>query len=316
MDLRNHSQDLSVARKQAAGPAPSSKGVASMIRIDPKASEALASAVSGAKPGPGSMPTPEARPTPAPAAPTGSGIEASPRSRAMASILRAVAAAALIGACGVASYAGTQAHRDRLQQAEAGVAQNQAAATTLSNDALKLNQETVARLGGELDALRAELAALRAATGASSRASSSEQARLHEKVDALAAALRDFGVRSSAIEARLERMENQIMTGLAGLAGLTAKPAAAAPAAVAPTVPEAAVREPLPAVKPVRNEPVDGWVVREVYDGAALVEGRNRRLYEVAPGGIVPGVGRVEAIERRGRNWVVLTDKGFIGSYR
>jgi uncharacterized protein YukE len=313
MDLRNHSQDLSVARKQAAGPAPSSKGVASMIRIDPKASEALASAVSGAKPGPGSMPTPEARPTPAPAAPTGSGIEASPRSRAMASILRAVAAAALIGACGVASYAGTQAHRDRLQQAEAGVAQNQAAATTLSNDALKLNQETVARLGGELDALRAELAALRAATGASSRASSSEQARLHEKVDALAAALRDPGVRSSAIEARLERMENQIMTGLAGL---TAKPAAAAPAAPAPAVTEAAAREPLPAVKPVRNEPVDGWVVREVYDGAALVEGRNRRLYEVAPGGIVPGVGRVEAIERRGRNWVVLTDKGFIGSYR
>jgi hypothetical protein len=61
---------------------------------------------------------------------------------------------------------------------------------------------------------------------------------------------------------------------------------------------------------------VDGWVVREVYDGAALVEGRNRRLYEVVPGGMVPGVGRVESIERRGRSWVVLTDKGVIGTYR
>jgi hypothetical protein len=57
-------------------------------------------------------------------------------------------------------------------------------------------------------------------------------------------------------------------------------------------------------------------VVREVYDGAALVESQNRRLYEVVPGGVVPGVGRVEAIERRGRNWVVLTDKGIIGTYR
>jgi hypothetical protein len=284
-----------------------------MIRIDPEASEALASAVAGAKPGSGSMPKPGARPTPAPAAPAGSGTKASRRSRATASILRAIAAAALIGACGVASYAGTQAHRDRLQQAEAGVAQDQAAATKLSNDALKLNHEAIARLSGELDALRTELAALRAATGASSQASSSEQARLHEKVDALAAALRDPDVRSSAIEARLDRMENQIMTGLAGLA---AKPAAAVPAAAAPAATEAAVREPLPTVKPARNEPLDGWVVREVYDGAALVEGRNRRLYEVAPGGIVPGVGRVEAIERRGRNWVVLTDKGFIGSYR
>jgi hypothetical protein len=34
------------------------------------------------------------------------------------------------------------------------------------------------------------------------------------------------------------------------------------------------------------------------------------------PGGILPGVGKVEAIERRGARWVVLTDKGFIGTYR
>jgi hypothetical protein len=121
------------------------------------------------------------------------------------------------------------------------------------------------------------------------------------------------------------------MTTLADLAAKpAAAPAAGAPAAAAPAtttparaVTEAAVREPEPApppasvaVKSVRNEPVDGWILREVYDGAALVEGRNRRLYEVAPGGVVPGVGRVESIERRGRAWVVLTDKGFIGSYR
>jgi hypothetical protein len=56
--------------------------------------------------------------------------------------------------------------------------------------------------------------------------------------------------------------------------------------------------------------------VREVYDGVALVEGQNRRLYEAVPGGFVPGIGRVEAIERRGRSWVVLTDKGVIGAYR
>ncbi len=57
-------------------------------------------------------------------------------------------------------------------------------------------------------------------------------------------------------------------------------------------------------------------MLREVYNGAALVESRNRRLYEVMPGGILPGVGRVEAIQRRGTRWVVLTDKGFIGTYR
>ena len=66
----------------------------------------------------------------------------------------------------------------------------------------------------------------------------------------------------------------------------------------------------------MKSEPVDGWVLREVYNGAALVENRNRRLYEVMPGGILPGVGRIEGIERRGARWVVVTDKGFIGTYR
>ena len=53
-------------------------------------------------------------------------------------------------------------------------------------------------------------------------------------------------------------------------------------------------------------------MLREVYDGVALVEGRNNRLYEVGPGSNLPGVGRVESIERRGKTWAVLTPKGVI----
>jgi hypothetical protein len=107
-------------------------------------------------------------------------------------------------------------------------------------------------------------------------------------------------------------MESQIMTTLAGL---NTKPATPSVPAAPPAI-EAATREEPPVPKPVKSEPVDGWVLREVYDGAALVENRNRRLYEVMPGGILPGVGRIEGIERRGARWVVVTDKGFIGTYR
>ncbi|HEX2509359.1 MAG TPA: hypothetical protein VHK66_02460 [Microvirga sp.] len=64
------------------------------------------------------------------------------------------------------------------------------------------------------------------------------------------------------------------------------------------------------------DAPVEGWVLHEVYDGVALIEGRNRRLLEVGPGEMVPGVGRVEAIERRGRRWVVVTAKGVISPVR
>jgi hypothetical protein len=61
---------------------------------------------------------------------------------------------------------------------------------------------------------------------------------------------------------------------------------------------------------------VDGWVLHEVSDGIALIESRSRRLVEVGPGEMVPGVGRVESIERRGKSWVVVTSKGVIGTVR
>ncbi len=61
-----------------------------------------------------------------------------------------------------------------------------------------------------------------------------------------------------------------------------------------------------------KPETVEGWAVRDVYDGVAILEDRRRRLVEVGAGDAVPGVGRVEAIERRGRNWVVVTRQGLI----
>jgi TolA-binding protein len=57
--------------------------------------------------------------------------------------------------------------------------------------------------------------------------------------------------------------------------------------------------------------PIQGWVLREVYDGIALVEGRGG-YREVQVGEAIPGAGKVEAIEKRGRRWVVVTSQGLI----
>ena len=59
--------------------------------------------------------------------------------------------------------------------------------------------------------------------------------------------------------------------------------------------------------------PENGYVLREVYNGIALVEGR-RGLMEVGPGDNLPGAGRVRSIERRNRQWVVVTSNGVIDS--
>jgi hypothetical protein len=56
---------------------------------------------------------------------------------------------------------------------------------------------------------------------------------------------------------------------------------------------------------------VDGWILRNVYGGTAMVEGRPG-LIQVMPGDSLPGVGRVESIKRQDGRWVVVTSKGLI----
>ena len=72
---------------------------------------------------------------------------------------------------------------------------------------------------------------------------------------------------------------------------------------------EAPARQQEAAARPTT---VEGWMLRDVYGGVALLEGRTGGLREVAPGEFVPGVGEIRAIERRGRGWVVVTSRGII----
>ena len=72
---------------------------------------------------------------------------------------------------------------------------------------------------------------------------------------------------------------------------------------------EAPARQQEAAARPAT---VEGWMLRDVYGGVALLEGRAGGLREVAPGEFVPGVGEIRSIERRGRGWVVVTSRGII----
>ena len=58
---------------------------------------------------------------------------------------------------------------------------------------------------------------------------------------------------------------------------------------------------------------ITNWVVRDVYDGIALVESP-RGSIEVKPGGTIPGAGTVISIERRGAGWIVITSRGLVDS--
>lgn len=128
---------------------------------------------------------------------------------------------------------------------------------------------------------------------------------------------------------RLEKVEKAQAEPAAKLAKLSeavdklraAAPAAPVPVAAAPAkevtgsiVPAAAAAPvPLPAPKPevARLPTVEGWVLRDVDNGYALIEGR-RGMFEVYAGDPIPGLGRVDAIRKQDGRWVVVTSKGLI----
>jgi hypothetical protein len=70
---------------------------------------------------------------------------------------------------------------------------------------------------------------------------------------------------------------------------------------------------PLPAPKPevARLPTVEGWVLRDVANGSALIEGR-QGIFEVYAGDPIPGLGRIDAIRKQDGRWVVITSRGLI----
>ena len=71
-----------------------------------------------------------------------------------------------------------------------------------------------------------------------------------------------------------------------------------------------AKRTPLPETRPTT---IEGWMLREVTDGTAVLEGPNG-TWTVRRGDTVPGVGRVESIVLWGKRWIVATSKGLIST--
>jgi len=71
-------------------------------------------------------------------------------------------------------------------------------------------------------------------------------------------------------------------------------------------------RIPMP-VPDTRWNTIEGWMLREVNNGAAVLEGPTGIL-TARRGDTVPGVGRVESIVRWGERWIVATSRGLIST--
>jgi hypothetical protein len=149
--------------------------------------------------------------------------------------------------------------------------------------AAKSSVEEVQALKEQVVQVRIDLAALKTSIEAGHRNANAQFTRIGERVERIDRTQADPVAKlTKAIEA-FERRETTGSVTLPATPGQPPKPSGV----------------------------VEGWVLRDVQRGTAVIEGRSG-IIEVDPGDTVPGLGRVEAIRKQDGRWVVVTPKGLI----
>lgn len=198
-------------------------------------------------------------------------------------------------------------------------------------EAQKAEVPSVVATQSEIEALRGEVETLRAKLDASEKRRHAEQARAVEAaVGALdkkiATTRADSTAAAAELSAKLEKTARR-MSKLEA-ARLAAKAPAKTDGKVAGKTQAKGVEIddtpvgsiPLPPTRPKtsvvaasakqeRRPAATGFVLRGARRGVALVEAHGE-LIELRPGDLLPGAGRVIAIERRGAGWTVRAERG------
>lgn len=167
-------------------------------------------------------------------------------------------------------------------------------------------------LDASVSRIDADIVALKANVEHASKTGVSQFNRANDRLDKLEKA-------QAEPMAKLAKLSETVDKLRATPPAAPAQAAAAAPAkettgSIAPTQVATAAAAPAPAAPKTevgRLPTIEGWRLRDVANGGALIEGRGG-LYEVYAGDPIPGIGRVDAIRRQDGRWVVVTSKGLI----
>ena len=184
----------------------------------------------------------------------------------------------------------------------------------MAGDSAQASSQSSARdsaLETSVARIDAEIVALKASLEHTSRTTTGQLNKTSDRLDKVEKAQAE----PAAKLAKLSEAVDKLRTAQA-----SAPTAAAAPAPakdITGSIPQqaAAAAPPAPAASPkpevARMPTVEGWILRDVANGSALIESR-RGMYEVYAGDPIPGLGRVDAIRKQDGRWVVVTSKGLI----
>jgi hypothetical protein len=163
----------------------------------------------------------------------------------------------------------------------------------------------------------ADIATLKASLDHTAKAGATQLSKTNDRLDKVEKAQAE----PAAKLAKLSEAVDKLRTAQASVTTAAAASTSTKEKDVTGTIPQQAAAAAAPAPAPAPAAPpkaevarlptVEGWVLRDVANGSALIESR-RGMYEVYAGDPVPGLGRVDAIRRQDGRWVVVTSKGLI----
>jgi hypothetical protein len=247
---------------------------------------------------------------------TAAELGASPRARiaagaaAISSVVNtrrrryALLAATVVFAAGLGIVAGALGVYGFMQL---GAAPAQATIAMSASEKTAALQSTVARM-------QTELAAVRTSIEASTRATNAQFTKITERFDRIDKAQTERAAKFTKAVDTLERLEKR--ADAAPARETTGSVPAPQPVAATPAPIPLPPQPPQQAQQSQQQQVIEGWVVRNVYRGTAIVQNRRIGTIDVEPGDVLPGVGRVESIKKQDGRWVVVTSRGLITSMR
>ncbi len=164
-------------------------------------------------------------------------------------------------------------------------------ANLVTAEATKSLQSSVAQLGSEL-------ATLKAGVTSAQKNASTQLGKIADRLDRAEKAQAEPTGKLAKIQESIDRLEHHQQV-----------------AAVAPPVAGdlSDVTGSIKSKEESKPQVVEGWKLRDFFDGHAIIEGKNGTLFRVGQGSVLPGLGKVE-IKRDNGKVVVVTGSGIIAA--
>jgi len=205
----------------------------------------------------------------------------------------------------------------------AGAAGGALATTMLSHptETAAVAAPTIATLETSVGRIDADITALKAALERTATAGLTQSSKTGDRLERIEKAQAEAAARLAKLGEAVDKLRAAGAAAAAPVATATPKDvtgtvttpagAQALPTPQLHAVPATTTAGNTPASEVGRLPTLEGWVLRDIGHGSALIEGRSG-LYEVFAGDPVPGLGRIDAIRKQDGRWVVVTSKGLI----